>query len=110
MYPFRNKASFYDQELLTHQSSPKLENHPLSAIRDCLFNILTATLHIGGRSPIQNLRTPYRGDRDPLVMAGTSVIRIKVFIDQPSDHKLLKRYIFQCSWLFGKVTCLAFRK
>jgi len=29
----------------------------LSAVRDCLFNMLAATLHIGGRSSIRNLRT-----------------------------------------------------
>jgi hypothetical protein len=30
---------------------------PLSAVHDCLFNIFAATLHIGGRSSIRNLRT-----------------------------------------------------
>ena len=37
--------------------SPKLEDHPLSAVHDCLFNLFAATLHIGGRSSIRNLRT-----------------------------------------------------
>ena len=37
--------------------NPKLEDHPLSAVRDCLFIIFAATLHIGGRSSIRNLRT-----------------------------------------------------
>jgi len=36
---------------------PKLEDHSLSAVRDCLFNIFPATIHIGGRSSIRNLRT-----------------------------------------------------
>ena len=31
--------------------------NPLSAVRDCLFNIFAATLHIGGRSSVRNLRT-----------------------------------------------------
>ena len=35
----------------------KLEDHPLSAVHDCLFNLFAATLHIGGRSCIRNLRT-----------------------------------------------------
>ena len=35
----------------------KLEDHPLLAVRDCLFNLFTATLHIGGHSSIRNLRT-----------------------------------------------------
>jgi hypothetical protein len=37
--------------------TPKLEDHPSSAVRDCLFNLFTATLHIGGRCSIRNLRT-----------------------------------------------------
>jgi len=38
----------------------------VSVVRDCLFNIFAATLHIGGSSSIRNLRTRHcRGDRDP---------------------------------------------
>jgi hypothetical protein len=49
---------FFDGEaLLAPLPTPKLEDHPLSAVRDCLFNIFAATLHIGGRSYIRNLRT-----------------------------------------------------
>ena len=29
----------------------RLKDHPFSAVRDCLFNIFVATLHIGGHSP-----------------------------------------------------------
>jgi hypothetical protein len=43
--------------LLAPRPTPKLEGYPLSAVRDCLFNIFAATLHIGGRSSIHNLRT-----------------------------------------------------
>jgi hypothetical protein len=31
--------------------TPKLEDHPLSAVRDCLFNIFTASLHNWRVSP-----------------------------------------------------------
>ena len=48
---------FYGEELLAPRPTPKLEDHPLSAARDCLFNIFAATLHIGGRSSIRNLKT-----------------------------------------------------
>ena len=48
---------FHGEELLAPSPTPKLEDHPLSAVRDCLFNLFTATLHIGGRSSICNLRT-----------------------------------------------------
>jgi len=54
---FRNNASFYGDELLTPRPNPKLEYHPLSAVRDCLFNIFATTLHIGGHTSIRNLRT-----------------------------------------------------
>jgi hypothetical protein len=43
--------------LLAPRPTLKLENHPLLAVCECLFNILTATLHIGGHSSIHNLRT-----------------------------------------------------
>jgi hypothetical protein len=37
---------FYGGELQALHSTPKLKNHPLSAVSDCLFNIFAATLHI----------------------------------------------------------------
>jgi hypothetical protein len=42
---FRNKVIFYGEELLALCPTHKLEGHPLSAVRDCLFNIFAATLH-----------------------------------------------------------------
>jgi hypothetical protein len=48
---FRNKLIFYCDELLAPRLILKLEDHPLSAIRDCLFNIFPATLHIWRPSP-----------------------------------------------------------
>ena len=54
---FRNMIRFYGEELLAPRPSPKLEDHPLSAVRDCLFNIFAATLHIAGRSFTRNWRT-----------------------------------------------------
>jgi hypothetical protein len=50
----RNLIRFYDEELLAPRPTPKLEDHTLSAVRDCSFNILVATLHIRGRSSIRN--------------------------------------------------------
>ena len=41
--------------MLAPRPTPKLEGHPLSAVRDCLFNLLAATLHIGGHSSITSL-------------------------------------------------------
>jgi hypothetical protein len=42
---------------------------PLSAVRDCLFNKCIATLHIGGRSSLHNLRTRHA------VVTGTQLFR-----------------------------------
>ena len=53
----RNVTRFYVEELLAPSPTPKLEDHTLSAVRDCSFNIFAATLHIGGRSSIRNPRT-----------------------------------------------------
>ena len=54
---FRNTIRFCGQELLAPRPTSKLEDHPLSAVRDCLFTIFAATFHTGGRSSIRNLRT-----------------------------------------------------
>ena len=48
---------FHGEVLLASRPTPKLGDHPSSAVRDCLFNLFAATLHIGGRSSIRNLRT-----------------------------------------------------
>jgi hypothetical protein len=54
MYLFCNKASFYCEELLVPCPTCKLEDHPLSAVHDLLFNIFAAILHIGGPSSIHS--------------------------------------------------------
>jgi hypothetical protein len=48
---FRNKLIFYGEELLAPRPTSKLENHPLSGVRDCLFIIFAATLHTWRASP-----------------------------------------------------------
>ena len=48
---------FNREGLLAPRPTPKLEDHPSSAVRDRLFNLFAATLLIGGRSSIRNLRT-----------------------------------------------------
>jgi hypothetical protein len=58
----------YDEELLAPRPTPKLEDHPLSALHDCLFIIFAATLPIW--RPFlhpQPEDAPCRGDRDPLI-------------------------------------------
>jgi len=55
MYLFCNKASFYGEEVLAACPITKLEDHPLSAVGECLSNIFTATFNIGGWFSICNL-------------------------------------------------------
>jgi len=52
-----NMICYYVAEYLAPRPTTKLEDHPLSAVHDCLLNIFAATLHIGGLSLIRNLRT-----------------------------------------------------
>ena len=57
---FVTKKSVFTARSCQHLAQPpKLEDHPLSTVRDNIFNTFAATLHIGGRSSIRNLRTPH---------------------------------------------------
>jgi len=66
---FRNILTFYCEKLLAPRPTPKLDYHPFSAVRDCLFNILATTLHIGGPflCPQPN-DAPRCGDMGTLIM------------------------------------------
>jgi len=65
---------FDSEELLAPRPTPKLEDRPLSAVRDCLFNIFAATLHNGGRSSTRNLMTCHA------VVTGTRLSRDAIII------------------------------
>jgi len=58
--------------LLAPRPTPKLEDHPSSAVRDCMFNFIAATLFIGGRSSIRNLRTRHA------VLTGTYYMMVQI--------------------------------
>ena len=75
LWLYRNMIRFYGEELLTPRPTLKLEDHPLSAVRDCWFNIFAATLHIGGLLQPQPEDSPCSGDRDTLI---TNVVCIDV--------------------------------
>jgi hypothetical protein len=55
--PFRNMLVFYGEGLLAPRPTPKLEDHPLSFVRGCLFNILAANLQLDAVPSIRNART-----------------------------------------------------
>jgi hypothetical protein len=63
---FRNKLIFYGEELLAPRPTPMLEDHPLSAARDCLLYIRSYSPYPEGVSSIHNLRTRHAVvTRDP---------------------------------------------
>ena len=70
VWTFRNMIRFDGEKLLASRPTPKLEDHPVSAVRDCLFKIFAATLHIGGCSSTRNLRKHHA------VVTGTLLSRI----------------------------------
>jgi hypothetical protein len=73
---------FYSEELLAPRPTPKLEDHPLSAVCDCLFNIFTATLYIRRQFLYPQLEDePCHGDRHPLI-TDLHTTMIKIFVTQ----------------------------
>ena len=76
--------------MLAPRPTPKLEDHPSSAVRDCLFNLFAATLLIGGRSSIRNLTT-----RHAMVTGITGIIII-IIINHVSlaVDKITLKYIY----------------
>jgi hypothetical protein len=47
----RNMAVFLRWGFISISINLQLEDHPLSAVRDCLFDLFAATLHTGGAPP-----------------------------------------------------------
>jgi len=65
----RNMIRFYGEDLLGPCTNPKLGDHPLSAVCNCLFSIFAATVHIGSR-PSTRIRRTLRA-----VVTGTHLSR-----------------------------------
>jgi hypothetical protein len=58
--------NFYGEGFLARRPTHKLEDHPLSAVRDCLFSIFAATLHNWRTSlQLQPEGAPCHGDKGP---------------------------------------------
>ena len=74
--------------MLAPRPTPKLEDHPSSAVRGCLFNLFTATLHIGGRSSIRNPRTHHS------VVTGTHIHGLQVISNEIlKGHPVLRHAV-----------------
>jgi hypothetical protein len=74
MGEFHNMAICYGEEPSAPLQTRTPKIHPLSAVRDCLFNVFAVTLHIGGRSSIRNLGTRHA------VVTGTHFTCMKTFL------------------------------
>ena len=95
---FRNMIRFYCEELLAHRPTPKLEDHPLSAVRDCLFDIFAATLHYGGCSSVRNLKTRHA------VVTGSHISRTSKYIKSAKclpSGRLIEPPKPVCTWWRG---------
>jgi len=84
----RNIVSFNCEWSLAPRLNPKLKYHPLSAVRDSLFNIFACTLHIGGRSSIRNLRTRHG------VITGTLPITV-INLVKPTGYVMHQQFNIQ---------------
>jgi hypothetical protein len=64
---FHNMLSYYGEQLLAPHPTPKLEDHPLSVVHGCLFNIFAVTIHNWVLFlHLQPENVPCCGDWDPL--------------------------------------------
>jgi hypothetical protein len=88
---------FYGEGLLAPRPTPKLVDHPSSAVRGCLFTLFTATLHIGGHFSIRNLRTRHA------VVTGTHIHGGVVI---PVIEKIIIITIMQDPFLSDNYLCL----
>jgi hypothetical protein len=63
---FRNRFIFYGEGLLAPCPTPKLEDHPLSSVHGCLFNVFATNVHSWRPSFYPRPKDkPCCGDRDP---------------------------------------------
>jgi hypothetical protein len=62
----RNNKNFFGEGLLAPRSTQKLEDNPLSAVRDCLFSIFAIKLRNRKTSLYPQLEdAPWRYDKGP---------------------------------------------
>jgi len=81
MQHFITSWFFHGKEMLVHLPTSKVEVHPLSTVRNCLFSIFAAPFRMWRPCPSATRHAPCRGDRDP------------------HNALLLKKVSAPCSWL-----------
>ena len=113
---FVTLLSFYGEELLAPRPTPKLEDHPLSAVCDCLFSIFVATLHIW--RPFlhpQPEDAPWCGARDPhIVVCGWAFLikqissiwvscKADISVDRRIQHDSSHLSVIPCRCRFRRI-------
>ena len=74
--------------------TPKLGDHPVSAVHYCLFDIFAATLRIGGRSSIHNLRRRHAVVTGTHLSLGDYHILAEMFLESgTAAHSGLRKFI-----------------
>jgi hypothetical protein len=72
---------FYGEGLLAPRPTPKLEDHPLLAVCNCLFNIFTVTLHNQRTSlHLQPEDAPCHDDKIPTIIL--DLIKVTTLAEQ----------------------------
>jgi len=87
--------------LLAPRPTPKLEDHPSSAVRNCLFNLFAATLLIGGRSSILNLRTHHAVVR----VTHCSILKTKRLVNFDDRFEVLTAVLLSVEVLVDITPC-----
>ena len=92
LFAFRNYASFYG-ELLAPRPTSKLENHPLSAVRELLIQYIRSyPAYWNARSSIRNLRTHHA-----VVTGPTYHGLINIYLKLTPLHSCCKRrFLTEC--------------
>jgi len=78
---FHDPVTFKDEDFSAPRPTNNMEVHPLSAVRDCMFNIFAATLRIW--RPFlrpQPEDAPCRCDRNPLIWVLHAYICVTTFL------------------------------
>jgi hypothetical protein len=78
----------------------KVEGHPLSAVRDCLFNIFAATLHIWRPSPATRGRAMplWQGTHFPQTQKIGVAISVRYF---PMVNFMIYMYMYVYKWILN---------
>jgi hypothetical protein len=94
----------YDEELLAAHPTPKLEDHRLPAVRNCLFNTFALPFISGDRSSICNLRTSHAVVRDPTNRVITT--NLYTLVPNLTHRKPIHTLFFKIHFNFSAVLSL----